>query len=254
MGTNRENGSLYSDIQGGIATIEFGHPQANSFPLELLYRLEKEINTLSENDQVKIIILKSEGEKTFCGGASFDELLQIDSPEKGKKFFSGFASVLNAMRKCSKLIIGRAQGKSVGGGVGILSACDYVFATESASIRLSEISIGIGPFVIAPAVERKMGVGALAELSLTPDQWKNAYWAEKKGLYARVFETIAEMDKELIYFAEKLISYNAEALSEMKKVFWKNTEHWENLLFENAEISGRLILSETSKQILQKIK
>lgn len=254
MGTNRENGSLYSDIQGGIATIEFGHPQANSFPLELLYRLEKEINTLSENDQVKIIILKSEGEKSFCGGASFDELLQIDSLEKGKKFFSGFASVLNAMRKCSKLIIGRAQGKSVGGGVGILSACDYVFATESASIRLSEISIGIGPFVIAPAVERKMGVGALAELSLTPDQWKNAYWAEKKGLYARVFETIAEMDKELIYFAEKLISYNAEALSEMKKVFWKNTEHWENLLFENAEISGRLILSETSKQILQKIK
>lgn len=254
MGTNRENGSLYTSIQNGIATIEFGHPQANSFPLELLHRLSKEFDTISQNEEVKFIVLKSEGDKTFCAGASFNELLQIDTPEKGKEFFSGFANVLNAMRRCSKLIIGRAHGKSVGGGVGILSACDYVFASESASIKLSEISIGIGPFVIAPAIERKMGVGALAELTLVPDQWKNAYWAEKKGLYARVFESISEMDKEITYFCEKLMTYNPESLQELKKTFWRNTENWETLLVQNAEISGRLILSDFSKQILQKLK
>lgn len=254
MGTNRENGTLYTSIQNGIATLEFGHPQANSFPLELLLRFEKELEIISQNAEIKIVILKSEGDAIFCAGASFNELSQIDSVEKGNEFFSGFARVINAMRRCSKLIIGRAQGKSVGGGVGLLSACDYVFATESASIKLSEISLGIGPFVIAPAVERKMGVAALSELTLTPDQWKNAYWAEKKGLYARVFETIAEMDKEIQYFAEKLSSYPLSSLEEIKKIFWKNTENWETLLFENAKISGRLILSDFSKQALQKLK
>lgn len=254
MGTDRQNGSLYTKIEKGVAVVEFGHPQANSFPLELLLRLEKELDLISQNDEIKMVVLKSEGETTFCAGASFSELIQVDSFERGKEFFSGFARVLNGMRRCSKPIIGRAQGKSVGGGVGILAACDYVFATEAASIKLSEISIGIGPFVIAPAVERKMGVGAFAELTLTPDQWKNAYWAERKGLYARVFETIAEMDNEITYFTEKLSSYPLSSLEELKKSFWRNTEHWETLLFENAEISGKLILSDFSKQILQKLR
>lgn len=254
METNRENGSLYTNILNGVATIEFGHPQANSFPLELLNRLTTELNLISNNPQVKLVVLKSEGDKTFCAGASFGELLKVDSEAKGYEFFSGFAKVINAIRHCSKLVIGRAQGKSVGGGIGLLAACDYVFATEAASIKLSEISIGIGPFVIAPAVERKMGVGVLAELALTPDQWKNAYWAEKKGLYARVFETILQMDKEIEYFTQKLSAYNPEALSELKKSFWRNTENWDTLLFDNARISGKLILSDFSKQILQKLK
>lgn len=253
MRTDRQNGSLHTKIENGVAIVEFGHPQANSFPLELLLRLEKELDLVSQNDEVKVVVLKSEGEAAFCAGASFAELVQVDSFERGKEFFSGFARVLNAMRRCFKPIIGRAQGKSVGGGVGILAACDYVFATEAASVKLSEISIGIGPFVIAPAVERKMGIGAFAELTLTPDQWKNAYWAEKKGLYARVFETIAEMDREIAYFTRKLSLYPLSSLQELKKSFWINTEHWETSLFENAEISGRLILSDFSKQVLRKL-
>lgn len=254
MGTTRENGSLYTDLQNAVATIEFGHPQSNSFPLELLERLTKELNKLSQNQEVKVIILKSEGDKTFCAGASFQELLKIETYQQGIEFFSGFANLINAMRSCSQLIIGRAQGKSVGGGVGLLAACDYVFATETASIKLSEISIGIGPFVIAPAIERKMGVGALAELTLTPDQWKPAYWAERKGLYARVFDNIAQMDKELLFFAEKLASYSSESLYQTKKILWKNAQNWDNLLTENAKISGKLILSEQAKNILQKFK
>lgn len=254
MGTERINGSLYSKIENGIAFVEFGHPNANSFPLELLQRLSKELDLLSENEQVKVIVLKSEGDTTFCAGASFEELTSVSTESEAGTFFSGFAGVINAIRRCKKLIIGRAQGKSVGGGVGILSACDYVFAVEAASIRLSELSIGIGPFVIAPAIERKMGVASLAELSLTPEQWKNAYWAEKKGLYARVFTSIEEMDKELLYFAEKLANTHAESLSELKKTLWKGTEHWETLLLDNAKISARLLLTDFTQKNLQKLK
>lgn len=247
------NGSLYTDIQQNIATIEFGHPQANSFPLELLNRLEKELNTLSQNPEVHLIILRSEGEKTFCSGASLDELLQIQTPEQGTQFFSGFARVINAMRTCSQLIIGRAQGKSVGGGVGLLAACDYVFATEQASVKLSEIAIGIGPFVITPALERKIGVGALAELTLSTE-WQNAYWAQKKGLFARVFKTIEEMDKEIAFFAQRLASYSPEALAQIKKSFWKDQNHWGELLLENAKISGEMVLSDFAKNQLKKFK
>ncbi len=254
MTTTRENGSLYTHIVNNIATLEFGHPASNSFPSELLQRLEKEIQKLSEDDEVNVIILKSEGEKAFCAGASFDELLAIGNMQEGKLFFSGFANVINAMRTCKKLIIGRIQGKTVGGGVGLAAACDYCMATEQAAIKLSELSIGIGPFVIAPAVERKMGVAALGELTLAAHEWKNAYWAKEKGLYARVFEDIKDLDKEIEIFSEKLASYNPQALYEMKKALWKGTENWNTLLPEQAAISGELVLSAFTKNALTKFK
>lgn len=252
MPTERPNGSLYIKIEGQIATIEFGHPASNSFVSELLNRLTNEFEKLSNNREVSLIVLRSEGERAFCAGASFDELVAISNMEEGKAFFSGFANVINAMRKCAKPIIGRIQGKAVGGGVGLISACDYAYATVDAAIKLSEISIGIAPLVIAPAVERKIGKAGLAELALYPTEWKNAYWAKEKGLYAKVYDTMAEMDKELHIHIEKLASYNPEGLERMKEVLWKDTAHWETLLFERAEQSGKLALSKATKQALQK--
>ncbi|WP_349352225.1 MULTISPECIES: enoyl-CoA hydratase/isomerase family protein [unclassified Flagellimonas] len=254
MTTDRTNGSLYTKIENGIATVEFGHPASNSFVSELLARFTREFEKLAENKEVSVILLKSEGERAFCAGASFDELVAVSNLEEGKQFFSGFAHVINAMRKCPKPIIGRVQGKTVGGGVGLASACDYVHATVEAAIKLSEISIGIGPFVIAPAVERKMGKAALAELTLYPTEWKNAYWAKEQGLYAKVYDSIADMDKELDIHLQKLATYNPEALSEMKKVLWEGTEHWDDLLLERAEASGRLALSPNTKKALEKFK
>jgi len=254
MSTTRENGSLYTNIQNKIATVEFGHPASNSFPSELLERLQKEFQKLSNNEEVNVIILKSEGEKAFCAGASFDELVAIENLEQGKQFFSGFANVINAMRMCKKPIIGRIQGKTVGGGVGLAAACDYTMATEAAAIKLSELTIGIGPFVIAPAVERKMGLAALSELSLAAHDWKNAYWAQEKGLFAKIFESISDLDKEVELLSEKLASYNPQATQEMKRVLWENTTHWDELLIDRAAVSGELVLSEFTKNALAKFK
>lgn len=254
MTTTRQNGSLYTNIQNNIATIEFGHPASNSFPSELLKRLTNELHSISKNEEVSVIILKSEGEKAFCAGASFDELVAISNLEEGKQFFSGFANVINAMRTCGKLIIGRVQGKTVGGGVGLAAACDYVLATENASIKLSEFTIGIGPFVIEPAVTRKIGIAVTSELTLDATNWKNAYWAKEKGLYAKVFETSKELDNEVEILSEKLASYNPVALSEMKKVLWKGTENWNELLTERAAVSGELVLSDFTKKALEKFK
>ena len=254
MEPSRENGSLYTAIENRIATVEFGHPASNSFVLELLNRLAEELHKLSENPDISVVLLKSEGNRTFCAGASFDELTAVATLAEGKTFFSGFANVINAMRLCKKPIIGRVQGKAVGGGVGLISACDYVFATIEASIRLSELSIGIAPLVIAPAVERKLGKSGLSELSLAPTEWKNAYWAQEKGLYAKVFDKSKEMDKEIDFFVEKLASYNPEALEEWKKVLWEGTDHWGRLLVERAAITGKLVLSEFTRYALSKFK
>ena len=252
MTTTRQNGSLYTSLQNNIATIEFGHPASNSFPSELLNRLTKELNSISENDAISVVILKSEGEKAFCAGASFDELVAISNLQEGEKFFTGFANVINAMRTCGKIIIGRVQGKTVGGGVGLASACDYVLATENAAIKLSELTIGIGPFVIEPVVKRKIGLAALSELTLDATNWKTAYWAKEKGLYAKVFETVKELDEEVEILASKLASYNPSALVEMKKVLWENTQNWNELLAERALVSGKLVLSDFTKKTLSK--
>lgn len=254
MGTDRKNGSLYTKIDGNVAVLEFGHPASNSFTSELLKRLTEALNKLSQNSEVSVIVLKSEGDRAFCAGASFDELVAVSNVEESKIFFSGFAHVINAMRRCSKVIIGRVQGKTVGGGVGLAAACDYVFATEAAAIRLSELAIGIAPLVIAPAVERKIGTAAIAELSLAPTEWKNAYWAKEKGLFAKVFDDISELDKTLDFFSQKLAAYNPDALRELKKVLWKDTSHWDALLLERAALTGKLALSDFTKNAISKFK
>ena len=247
-------GSIFTNITNKVATITFFHPAGNSLPGALLQKLIATFERLSTNEEVQVIVLKSEGEKAFCAGASFDELLQVATLAEGKKFFSGFANLINAMRKCSKLIIGRVQGKAVGGGVGIIAATDYCLATESADIKLSELSIGIGPFVIAPAVERKIGISALSELTIDATHWKTAYWAQKKGLFTTVYENERDMDEGLAMLTTKLATYNLEALTEAKKVFWNSTDHWDTLLLERAEISGKLALSENTKKALQEFK
>lgn len=252
MTANRQNGSLFVNIENNIATIEFGHPASNSFPSELLDRLTNELNNISKLEKVNVVVLKSEGEKAFCAGASFNELVNISNLEEGKRFFSGFANVINAMRKCGKIIVGRIQGKVVGGGVGLAASCDYVFATESASIKLSELTIGIGPFVIEPAVKRKIGLAATSDLTLDAKNWKTAYWAKEKGLYSKVFENLKDLDDELLYFTKNLASYNPKALNEMKNVLWENTDNWDELLIERAEISGALVLSDFTKNSLAK--
>lgn len=254
MVTEIPTGSLITTIENKIATLEFGHPASNSFPRELLDRLTNEFNTLSANPEVSVIIVKSEGTGAFCAGASFDELLAVSNQEEGTRFFSGFAHLINAMRNCSKLIVGRIHGKAVGGGVGIASACDYTLATKNASIKLSELAIGIGPFVIEPAVSRKIGKMAMAEMTLAAHEWKTADWAKEKGLYANIFETIQELDSTVADFSTKLSSYNPEALAEMKKVLWEGTENWETLLLERAAISGRLVLSDFTKKALSQFK
>ena len=238
--------------ENGIATIEFFHPAQNSLPGDLLAKLAKTITEAGNNTEVKVIILKSGGDRTFCAGASFNELININDAETGKIFFSGFANVINAMRKCPKFIIGRIQGKTVGGGVGIASATDFCMATKFASIKLSELNVGIGPFVVGPAVERKLGLSAMSQIAIDANSFYEAEWARQKGLYNQVFDTLEALDEAVQKFAENLCNYNPEAMKEMKKVFWSGTEDWDELLAERAVISGRLVLSEFTKETLKK--
>lgn len=235
---------VFSINPKGIGTIEFGHPMSNSLPGKILQKLAETITAFGENPDVKVIILRSAGEKAFCAGASFEELISIDNLESGKKFFSGFANVINACRKAPKFIIGRVHGKAVGGGVGIASAVDYCVATKYADIKLSELAVGIGPFVVGPAVERKLGLSAMSELAINATEWRSADWAKKKGLYTDVYDSFKEMDDEIEKLAEKLAQSNPQAMAMLKTVFWQGTENWDKLLKERAGMSGELVLSD----------
>ena len=242
------------DIKNGISTIEFFHPAHNSLPGDILAKLAETITKAGENNEVKVIILKSGGDRTFCAGASFTELININDAETGKVFFSGFANVINAMRKCPKFIIGRVQGKTVGGGVGVASATDYCMATKFASIKLSELNIGIGPFVVGPAVERKLGLSGMSQIAIDANSFYDAEWARQKGLFASVHESTEALDEAVQAFAENLCNYNPEAMKEMKKIMWAGTENWDELLAERAVISGRLVLSDFTKETLKRFK
>lgn len=243
-----------SHNEHGITTIEFHHPQSNSLPAKILAELTREIHFAGTHDETKVIILRSTGDGAFCSGASFEELSNIKTESEGIKFFSGFAEVINAMRSCSKLIIARIQGKCVGGGVGIAAAADYAFAVENAEVKLSELSIGIGPFVVGPVIERRIGIAAFSHLAIDSSLWRNADWGKRKGLYAELHTTIDNMDEAITRLSNKLAQSNPAAMAEMKKVFWHGTEHWDILLKERAAISGKLVLSAFTKNAIAAFK
>ena len=247
------NGKVTVSIHNGIASINFSHPKSNSLPGELLKQITDEINKLAENNRAKVIVLRSEGNKSFCAGASFDELVEIKDFETGKEFFMGFARLINAMRKCPKFIIARIQGKAVGGGVGIAAAADYTIATNEASVRLSELALGLGPFVVGPAIERKIGKTAFITMAIDYE-WHDAFWAKNNGLYTKVFATFEDLDREVHTLAEKIANDSTEAVHELKKIFWEGTEDWDELLEKRAEISGRLVLSDYTKNYIQTFK
>lgn len=249
-----EQGKVQTSIENGIATIEFYHPLSNSLPGKLLAEVAETITKMGANDSVTIIVLKSSGERAFCAGASFDELISINDIETGKVFFSGFANVINACRKCPKFIIGRVQGKAVGGGVGVASAVDYCVATKFASVKLSELAVGIGPFVVGPAVERKIGTSAMSQLAIDTTEWQTADWAKQKGLYTEVYDSVEEMDEGIEVLVTKLSKSNPEAMRLLKQVFWKGTENWDELLKERAAMSGELVLSDFTKNAINKFK
>lgn len=242
------------EVENEVGYIEFFHPAHNSLPGDVLAKLAQTITEAGQNHTIKVIVLKSGGDRTFCAGASFTELININDPVTGKIFFSGFANVINAMRKCPKFIIGRIQGKTVGGGVGLAASADYCMATKFAAIKLSELNIGIGPFVVGPAIERKMGLSAMSQIAIDANTFYTAEWAKQKGLFTHVFDTTDDLDEAVKATAEHLCTYNTEAMLEMKKVFWTGTDDWDELLAERAETSGRLVLSDFTKEKLKGFK
>ncbi len=249
-----ENGYVNLTVENGIATIEFHHPQSNSLPGNLLNELAEAIVHAGQNDAARVVVLRSAGDRAFCAGASFDELISIENEAQGKAFFSGFAKVINAARMCPKFIIGRVQGKAVGGGVGMASAVDYCFATRHASVKLSELAVGIGPFVVGPAVERKIGLSAMSELAINATEWRSAEWAESKGLYTQVYESTELMDEAIAALSDRLAKSNPDAMRMLKGVFWHGTEHWDTLLTERAAVSGQLVLSDFTRSAIQAFK
>lgn len=254
MATETTEAYVKSEIHKGIRVIEFYHPQSNSLPSRILGQLAQEIHAAGMDMDSKVVLLRSAGERAFCAGASFDELSSITNEEAGLEFFSGFANVINAMRTCPKFIVARIQGKCVGGGVGIAAAADYAIATDAAEIKLSELAVGIGPFVVGPAVERKIGLSAFSQLAIDATMWRNADWAKRKGLFAEVHETVEGMDESINRLIEVLSHSSPEAMREMKNIFWKGTEHWDRLLPDRAVTSGRLVLSSFTKEAIAKFK
>jgi len=238
----------------GVATVTFFHPASNSLPGDILRRLAHELTEAGQRDDVAVIVLKSAGDRAFCAGASFDELVAISNEQEGLEFFSGFALVINAIRTCPKFVLGRVQGKTVGGGVGLAAAADHCFATKFASVKLSELAVGIGPFVVGPAVERKMGVSAMGMLAVDARSWKSAEWAAQHGLFAEVFDSAEEMDLAVDRLAGDLAQSNPEAMSNLKRVLWEGTEHWDTLLAERAAVSGRLVLSDFTRSAIAAFK
>ena len=247
-------GYVKTTVNNCIATIEFFHPQGNSLPGKLLDELADEITKAGEDGMVSVIVLRSSGGKAFCAGASFNELAAIETERQGLQFFNGFAKVINAMRRAPKFIIARVQGRCVGGGVGLAAAADYTFATDVADIKLSELAIGIGPFVIGPAVERKIGVAAFSQLSIDATNWHGAAWAEKKGLFDQLHGSIESLDEAVGKLSQALSASNPDAMRELKTIFWQGTGNWDELLYERAAISGKLVLSNFTKEAIARFK
>ncbi len=248
-----KEGAVAYSVADGIGVVQFTHPKGNSLPGALLRQLAKTITEVGANPDARVIALRSTREGPFCAGASFDELAAIRDERQGKEFFLGFALVILAMIRCPRPIVTRVQGKVVGGGVGLVAASDYVIATEHAQLRLSELAVGIGPFVVGPAIVRKVGPGAFSAMALDAD-WRSPAWALDVGLYAQVHDSIPALDSAYDGFVAHLAKGSAEATARIKQTLWEGTEDWDALLDARAAMSGRLVLSEHTRTAIEAFK
>lgn len=248
------SGSIQYSNNAGVTCIEFTHPAQNSLPGLLLENLRQAVQDAGQDSESLVVVIRSSGDRTFCAGASFDELASTEDFDSAKQFFKGFANVINAMRQCPKFIIGRIQGKAVGGGVGLAAATDYCIASKWASVKLSELALGIGPFVVGPAIQRKIGLSAFSHLAINANEWQTATWAKEKGLFNEVFETVEQVDSYIEYLSKVLANSSPEAMRQIKRMLWQGCEHWDELLDERAGISGRLVLSEYAKKAITAFK
>ena len=246
-------GEVHVEITEGIGTVRFGHPKGNSLPGALLERLADAISGVGRDDAARVIVVKSIGSGPFCAGASFDELVRIADVEEGERFFSGFSRVILAMIRAPKLVLVRVHGRTAGGGVGIAAAGDYTLAVREASCKLSELAVGIGPFVVGPVIEHRIGRGPFAAMAIDAD-WRDAEWCERHGLYARVFEDVGALDAGVDALARTLASSNPAAMSALKRVFWDGTSSWEEMLRVRARMSGELVLSDHTRAAIAKFK
>jgi methylglutaconyl-CoA hydratase len=246
-------GGVTVRVNNGVATVAFHHPKGNSLPGSLLTRLAGEIAALGANPDARVIVLRSEGAGPFCAGASFNELTAIATPEAGKEFFSGFTRVILAMIRVPQFVLVRVQGKAAGGAVGLVAASDYSFAVKTAPARLSELAIGIGPFVVGPCIERKIGLAAFSAMAVDTE-WHDAEWCERHGLYSQLFDSVEAMDAAIEHRAQALSASNPEAMAKIKKIFWAGTDGWDQLLAERAATSGTLVLSDFTRRAIARFR
>ncbi len=243
-------GGVAVRVAGGVATIQFSHPKGNCLPGALLRRMAESMDAISADPNARVVVLRSAEPGPFCAGASFDELKSLRDAAAGKEFFMGFARLILAMRRCPKFIIARVHGKTVGGGVGIVAAADYAVASSGAAVRLSELALGIGPFVVGPVIQRKIGVGAFQALAVDAVGWRDAEWGERHGLFAQVVSDHEALEGTVAALAERLASSNPDAIARMKGTFWQGTDDWEALLEKRAEMSGVVVLSDFTRNAI----
>lgn len=247
------SGTVTTHIADGVATVEFAHPKGNSLPAQLLNDLAAAIQAAGADPAARVIVLRSAGDSTFCAGASFDEFLAVSTPEQGQAFFSGFSRVILAMIRAPKFVLTRVQGQAAGGAIGLIAASDYSVAVRTARLKLSELQVGIGPFVVGVVIERKLGLASFMNLGVHAD-WHDAAWGERHGLYSALVDDAVALDTAVAAHAARLAASNPEAMREMKRVFWAGTEDWAERMAERAGMSGRMVLSEFTRRALERFR
>lgn len=247
-----DSGTVVYTASPPLAHIEFYHPKGNSLPSRILEELTLAFRRASEEPDLRVITLQSRGDGAFCGGANLDELRAIRDFESGKAYFMRIAELLTAMRDTPGCIIAKVQGPAVGGGVGLIAASDFVCAGQDAPVRLSEVSLGIGPFVIGPAVIRKIGLSAFSTLSLDAGTWYDAHWARSFGLYNRVVESHVELDRVAEQLAGDLAASGPSAVTTLKRELWRGENDWPARLEESAEQSAKLLMTEHTQRLLHR--
>lgn len=246
-------GTVQASVADGVGTVEFSHPKGNSLPAKLLDDLAGAITKLGNDAAARVIVLRSAGTGAFCAGASFDEFVTLADAEAGKRFFSGFSRVVLAMVRAPKFVLTRVHGRAAGGALGVIAASDYSIALRTASVKLSELQVGIGPFVVGVVIERKLGLAPFQSLAVHAD-WHDADWCERHGLYSALVDDEAALDVAVEAHAKRLASSNPDAMAEMKRIFWHDIGDWEERMNERAAMSGRMVFSNFTHAALTKFR
>lgn len=245
---NEKEKIVLTELRDGVLHIYLNKPEKHNALDSKLIKELTDVFKSSLSDDIRIIVLSGKG-KSFCSGADLQwmkEIINYDFNDNIRES-NELAELLYTINRHPKPVIALVKGAAIGGGAGLMSACDIIIAEENTKIGFTEVRLGLAPAVISPFVVARLGYAKAKELFLT-GEILNAKKAFDIGLVNIVTDD-SNLEFELNKIVEMLSNNSPNAIKQIKElIYYLQTQNIEDIRNYTVNLIANLRISNEGQE------